>query len=139
MPAIDEMQFLKQVATDKNGKVLSENLYWISSENNYQALNSLPAPEIATRIKSVSGSIGTEYKVTIKNTGNIIAFMLSLRIAGKDSHQEILPSYWSDNYFSLMPGEERTVSVKVADSGMLEKPVLEFRAFNMPGYKSTDL
>ncbi len=139
VPETDEMQFLKLVATDKKGNVLSENLYWINSENNYLALNSLPAPEIEIRVKSVSGSIGTEYEVTIKNTGNIIAFMLSLRIAGKDSHQEILPSYWSDNYFSLLPGEERTVSVKPAASGMLEKPVLEFRAFNMPGYKSTDL
>ncbi|MHC1775234.1 MAG: glycoside hydrolase family 2 protein [Lentimicrobium sp.] len=139
VPETDEMQFLKLVAMDKNGKVLSENLYWVSRKNNYLALNSLPAPEIETRIKSVSGSNGIEYEITIKNTGNVIAFMLSLRIAGKDSHQEILPSYWSDNYFSLLPGEERTVYVKPAGSGMLEKPVLEFRAFNMPGYRSTDL
>lgn len=136
VPESREMQFLKLVATDSEGKVLSENLYWISQDNNYQALNLLPVPQIETSVKPSEGSTQNTYEITLKNTGKTIAFMLGLRISGKDSHQEILPSYWSDNYFSLLPGEEKSVTVSTAVSGQLEKPVLEYKAFNMPEFKS---
>ena len=47
------------------------------------------------------------YEITLKNTGKTIAFMLGLKISGKESHQEILPSYWSDNYFSSVAGRRK--------------------------------
>ena len=37
--------------------------------------------------------------------------MVSLKVSGKESYQEILPSYWSDNYFSLLPGEKREIQL----------------------------
>jgi hypothetical protein len=42
------------------------------------------------------------------------------------SGKRILPAFYSDNYFPLMPGEHRTVTVEVflRDSGG-ETPVLE--------------
>jgi hypothetical protein len=139
VPETGEMQFLKLVSSDEKGDVLSENLYWISKENDYNALNSLPVPEFVVSIKPIAGNAENEYEITLKNTGKTIAFMLGLRIAGKDSQQEILPSYWSDNYFSLLPGEVKTVTVKTAISGQLEKSVLEIKAINMSAYKSFDL
>jgi len=139
IPETSEMQFLKLIASNSEGKILSENLYWISKENNYKALNSLAVPEVVASIRPIAGNAENEYEITLKNTGKTIAFMLGLRIAGKESHQEILPSYWSDNYFSLLPGEVKTVTVKTAISGQLEKSVIEFKAFNMSAYKSFDL
>jgi hypothetical protein len=139
VPETDEMHFLKLVASDATGSVISENLYWLQKDNNYQALNSLPVATLKPVIKPVSGCTNNTLEITLKNTGKTIAFMISLRITGKDSHQEILPSYWSDNYFSLLPGEEKTVTVETAASGELEKPVLEFKAFNMPAYQSVEL
>jgi len=52
-----------------------------------------------------------DYKVTLKNTGTTIAFMVNLKVSEKESQQEILPSYWSDNYFSLLPGEKREIQL----------------------------
>jgi len=139
VPETSEMQFLKLIASNSEGEILSENLYWISKENDYKALNSLSVPEVVASIKPIAGNAENEYKITLKNTGKTIAFMLGLRIAGKDSQQEILPSYWSDNYFSLLPGEEKTVTVRLSVSEPIEKPVFEFKAFNMPSYYSADL
>ena len=51
VPETDEMQFLKLAALDSEGKVLSENLYWISKVNNYKALNTLPEPTIEASAK----------------------------------------------------------------------------------------
>lgn len=139
VPETGEMQFLKLVAKDANGKLLSENLYWISTVNNYKALNLLPEPSLEATAKLIAGNNQKEYKVTLKNTGNTIAFMIGIRISGTNSRQELLPSYWSDNYFSLLPGEEKTVNVKTAVSGQLEVPVLEFKSFNMKEFKSITL
>jgi hypothetical protein len=111
VPETSEMQFLKLVASDSEGKVLSENLYWISKENNYKALNTLPEPTIEASAKKMFDSNTNEYTVTLKNTGKTIAFMVSLKVCGKESYQEILPSYWSDNYFSLLPGENREIQL----------------------------
>ncbi len=136
VPETSEMQFLKLVAKDVTGKILSENLYWISKENNYKALNLLPEPTLIATAKLIPGNIEKVYQVNLKNTGKTIAFMIGIRVAGKDSHQEILPSYWSDNYFNLLPGEQKTVTVKTPVSGQLEAPVVEFKAFNMHEYQS---
>jgi hypothetical protein len=139
IPENNEMQFLKLVASDSKGGVLSENLYWIGKENNYKALNMLPEPTVSSIVKQSSGNEGKLYSITLKNKGNTIAYMIGLRIAGENSHQEILPSYWSDNYFSLLPGEEKIVTVETTFSGQFEQAVLEFKAFNMPEYQLIDL
>jgi archaellum component FlaF (FlaF/FlaG flagellin family) len=110
VPETAEMQFLKLIASDSEGNVLSENLYWISKVNNYKALNTLPEPTIEASAKRTD-SKANDYTVTLKNNGKTIAFMLRLKVCGKESHQEILPSYWGDNYFSLLPGEKREIKL----------------------------
>jgi beta-galactosidase/beta-glucuronidase len=139
VPETEEMQFLKLSATDANGIILSENLYWISKSNNYQALNTLASPTLNVTAALLPGTEENTYRVTLKNTGKNIAFMLGIRLAGKDSHQEILPSYWSDNYFSLLPGEEKQLRVQTEGSGLSETPVIEFKAFNMTDYQTATL
>ena len=46
------------------------------------------------------------------------AVMLRLNLVGRQDGKQILPAFYEDNYFSLMPGEKKTVTVKcyVADT-----------------------
>jgi exo-1,4-beta-D-glucosaminidase len=44
----------------------------------------------------------------LKNPSKTIAFMVRLKAEQKG--QELLPVLWEDNYFSLLPGEERQVT-----------------------------
>lgn len=134
VPVPEEMAFLKLIAKDQSGTILSENLYWLSSTNNFRQLNALTAQDLSIQIKPIDGVKAGSYEVTLKNNGPNIAFMLSMRMAGKESHQEFLPSYWSDNYFSLLPGEEKTVTVETALSGMLEEPAFEYKTYNMKDF-----
>ncbi len=138
VPMPENMAYLKLTATDQSGSVLSENLYWLSSTNDYRQLNELTDQDISIRIKPTDGDKTGFYQVTLKNNGPNIAFMLRMRIAGKESHQEMLPSCWSDNYFSLLPGEEKTVAVETALSGMLEEPVLQYKTYNMNDFITID-
>jgi len=129
VPETEEMQFLKLVATDAQGNMLSENLYWISKSNNYKALNSLPDPKLDISAALVSKTGKHTYRVTARNTGKTLAFMLTFRVTGKDSKQEILPCYWSDNYISLLPGETRTLEVAVPTDAIMEDIMLEYNTF----------
>jgi len=57
---------------------------------------------------------GQEYivHVKIKNTSDKLSFMNRLTIVKKDNNEEILPTYWEDNFITLFPGEERSVEAK---------------------------
>lgn len=130
VPKSAEIQFLKLSAADKNGNVLSENLYWLNESNNYKALNTLPS-SILEVVASQASPQGL-YQVTIANKGKSIAFMVALKVVGKESKQEILPSLWSDNYISLLPGETKRVQVEVENIDVLEVPIIEFTTYNAP-------
>lgn len=55
-------------------------------------------------------------QVEVSNTGDKPALLIRLNLVGEDGEQ-ILPVLYSDNYFALMPGEKKTVTVRcdVAD------------------------
>lgn len=124
VPNSTAVQFLKLTATDSNGNILSENFYWLNSSNDFKALNSLPVPKL--EFKANSTTTKGKYQVTISNKGKSIAFMVALKLVGRESKQEILPSLWSENYISLLPGESKTVQVEIDRSDLMDEvPALE--------------
>ena len=53
------------------------------------------------------------FHAAIENPGKALAFFIQLSITrGKDG-EPIAPSLWSENYFSLMPGETKEVKVVI--------------------------
>jgi hypothetical protein len=43
----------------------------------------------------------------------------------------VLPVFWSDNYISLLPGEERVLTVKMNTKDLDgEQPVIEMKGYN---------
>jgi exo-1,4-beta-D-glucosaminidase len=50
--------------------------------------------------------------VTVTNPGPSLAFFVRLRVLQKPGGNEILPSMWSDNDVSLLPGETRTLTAR---------------------------
>jgi exo-1,4-beta-D-glucosaminidase len=74
----------------------------------------------------------TAAHITVENTGSGLAFLVRLRLLkGKDG-AEVLPVFFDDNYFSLLPGEKREVTVHVRKSDLGgSKPVLAVDGFNV--------
>jgi exo-1,4-beta-D-glucosaminidase len=71
--------------------------------------------------------------VTVKNLGNSIAFMVHIRAARAKDNSDITPILWQDNYFSLLPGEQREVSATYSTTALSgDTPVLEISGFNIP-------
>ena len=71
-------------------------------------------------------------RVTVKNTSPSIAFMVHPRLTQGKGGDEVTPIFWQDNYFSLLPGEERIVTANYDLSALHGKdPQLVVDGFNI--------
>jgi archaellum component FlaF (FlaF/FlaG flagellin family) len=69
-----------------------------------------------------------EVRVNLRNAGQVPALENKLTLLRVDGSQ-MLPAYYSDNYLSLLPGEERTITISIPKSqGALR---LELRGWNV--------
>jgi len=151
LPKVDGLSktyFLRLQLSDAGGKQLSDNFYWLSTKadtlnwakqqdtvytpqaefGDLTGLNSLPQVKLNASTISGNGTV----QVTVSNPSNALAFMVHLRVTrGKDG-EDLTPIFWEDNYFSLLPGESRTVMAKFDQSSMDGKEaVVELDGWNV--------
>ncbi len=95
---------------DAGGKVISHNAYWLEADNNFTALNSLLKSKIETTILKCE-QVKSDTKCTLKffNNSKYLAFFVNPQLMA--DKEEVLPAFWSANYFTLAPGESITISV----------------------------
>ena len=144
--------FLKLHLRDASGKQVSENFYWLSTKvdtldwakrkdtvytpqkdfADLTGLNSLPQVklELTTSVDQ-DGSRGYG-AIKVKNPSTSVAFQIHLRVTKGRGGDDLVPIFWDDNYFSLLPGEERTVTAyaEIEDLGG-SSPVLEVEGYNI--------
>ncbi len=105
--------FLKLQLLDKKGMVLDENLYWLTTKaRSYEALNQLD--KVKLQISSEKSSSGGR-SLTISNPGIETAFFIRIKVLD-DKGLSILPVYLDDNYFTLLPGESKTIKLNFPDA-----------------------
>lgn len=123
-PSNEPLQFLK--LTLKNGTTkIANNFYWLSlkpdvMDPNYENSSWIYTPTIEladfTLLKSLPKTTVKMTKVSnhefvIKNTGTHIAFGIELKAF--DAKGEFITALvFDDNYFSLLPGEQKKVKLK---------------------------
>jgi glycosyl hydrolase family 2/Ig-like domain-containing protein/concanavalin A-like lectin/glucanase superfamily protein len=109
-----------------DGQLVSDNFYWrAASDAGYRALDKLPP---ATVTATVNASSKEEVGINLRNTGQVAALQNKLTLVRADGSQ-VLPAYYSDNYVSLLPGEERMVTVFIPE-GRQSGLRLELRGWN---------
>ena len=114
--SLSKVHFIKMTLTE-NGKVVSDNFYHRSlEENNYQDLRQLPKVALQSTVEVTKGADGRwQSKVTVKNPSDTPALMIRLNLVGEQDGIQILPALYSDNYFALLPGEEKEVQISWKD------------------------
>jgi exo-1,4-beta-D-glucosaminidase len=137
---ISTTYFLKLQLHDAQGKLLSDNFYWLSTKADtldwgkrkdtvytpqkefadLTGLNSLPQVTLSVGAVTSSAAGKDTMTVTVKNASSSIAFMAHLRLTRGPGGDDVVPIFWSENYFSLFPGEERVVT-GTYDSSALER------------------
>jgi hypothetical protein len=118
---------------NSSGKVISHNAYWISDDGDYIMFNGLAETNINIDfIKEEKGRINREWTFQITNKTDRLAFFIRPQLMLRG--EEILPSYWSESYFTLAPGESTTVSVTCPVAKLAKgDPVLKVSGWNVPG------
>ena len=113
---LSKVHFIKMVLTE-NGKVVSDNFYHRSlEENNYQDLRQLAKVALQSTTTVDKHADGTWSAVSvIENKTSTPALMIRLNVVGGKDGQQLLPVFYSDNYFSLLPGEKKEVRMSWKD------------------------
>ena len=128
---LSKTYFLSLTIEDKPGAVVSRNFYWLSTvedvldwtkrqwyitptkvHGDFTELATLPP--VTLDVKTAFDHDGADDRalVTLKNPGPSVAFFVRLRVLKSPDGEQILPSMWSDNYVSLLPGETRTLTAR---------------------------
>jgi exo-1,4-beta-D-glucosaminidase len=121
--------FVRLVLNDSAGNTVSSNFYWLSTQPDvndfvggdyrfapiltYADMTDLASlPPAAVSITSNSEFRGADRveHVTVRNTSSQLAFFVHLTVLQGKEGRDIAPVYWDDNFFSLMPGEQREVA-----------------------------
>ena len=148
---ISPTYFLNLQLFAPDGALVSRNFYWLSTKPDVldfakstwfytpltsfadmTALQDLPKANVKASMNSLNSAKDTAAHVTVQNTGSGLAFLVRLRLLRKSDNTEILPIFLDDNYFSLLPGEKREITVHVRKSDLGNtQPVLAVDGFNV--------
>ncbi len=123
--ALTQVHFIKLVLRSSAGKEVAEAFYWRSRDtykgawtmtgpavSGFSDINRLPPATLSGKAKKrvVNGKIFLDLRV--RNTSGKIAFFTQVRLMDKDG--ALLPAtFYSDNFFSLLAGEERNITIEV--------------------------
>jgi len=144
--------FLRLQLHNAAGKQLSDNFYWLSTKpdvldwkhkkdtvytpqaefGDLTGLNTLPQVKLDVKPSTEEQGGKAGIRVSVRNPSGSLAFMVHLRVTkGKDG-AGVTPIFWSANYFSLLPGEQREVTASYDPSDLDGKAAfLEVDGYNV--------
>ncbi|MBL7968445.1 MAG: hypothetical protein JNK09_15680 [Prolixibacteraceae bacterium] len=112
---LPEVYLLRLTLSDKK-QVLAQNDYWQSkhASNSFEAFNRLPEPTLAMKIVK---RVGNKITFQVSNTSKVPAISLKFNLKNTQTGKIMLPTWFSDGYFNLLPGEKKhlTLEAKAED------------------------
>jgi len=112
---------------DASGKTISQNTYWMSPGHDFADLRAMPSSTVRATVVAAAKQGGlTEWTLQFTNTSPRLAFFLNPQLVRNG--EEVLPSYWSDNYFSIPAGSSVTVKVSCPAG---QSPQLRLEGWNI--------
>lgn len=122
-----------RLTLSRGNEVVSRNLYLRpTQEGNYRAIRQLPKARIKTN--TVVARHGDLWQLTthVQNLSAHPSLMTRLKVVREKSGDRILPVIYEDNYFNLMPGEERTINTELKHADTRgETPRMMVEGFNV--------
>jgi len=129
--AISSTYFLK-LELKNAGKLVSDNFYWLSTKPDVvdfankqdtvytpqsayadlSGLNNLKPVTLGVHTTQLREGKDQIVRAFVQNPSTSLAFMVHLRIAKGKGGEDVVPIFWENDYFSLLPGEKREVSAR---------------------------
>ena len=108
----DAVVLVKLELRSSSGEMVSDNFYWLGAKSaSYRRLNRLAASSLSVTAKSTRSGADIHVRVELRNTGTVISLADKLTLLNASDGSRILPSYYNDNYVSLLPGESRQIEI----------------------------
>jgi len=118
---LSDVHFIKADLKDSTGKLVSTNFYWRAApehQDDLTDLNKLSTVTLESQIARKDADGKCRITVTLKNTSSNIALMAHVQLRRKKSGERVLPVFYDGNYVSLVPNEQRTITME-ADAAEL--------------------
>ncbi len=103
--------FLRLELTDGDQMKCSDNVYWLTTQSkDYTTLKNMPASQatVSTNLEKKDGHYSALVNIKTKDR---ISFFNRVSVFNKKTGERILPVFYSDNYFTIFPNEEKTVTL----------------------------
>ena len=140
---ISQVHFIKLRLYNEKGREISSNFYWRSNDK-YEGKKTLTGPtssgfEDIAKLKQVQLKVsyktyqqnGRFYiEARIKNPTNALAFFTQLQLLD-EYNKPVRPSFYTDNFFSLLPGESKTIVIDTDQSKLPSSPLFVVKGWNV--------
>ncbi len=125
----DQGAFLHLQLLDLNRKPISDNLYWLpDSTGTHSGLQQLANAPVRLSARQVTAG---KVEVTLTNpAGSPVAFFNRLSLVDPTTKKRLLPVFYSDNYVSVPPGQQKTITLDYTPGATL--PLVALEGWNVP-------
>jgi exo-1,4-beta-D-glucosaminidase len=128
---LTNVYFVKLSLKDEAGKEISSNFYWLSAKGvenaDFTDLAKLPPVDVTAKLNPLLKENGKlKLAVEFTNSSTSLAFAMNPKLLSASTREPVLPIFWQDNYFSLLPGEKRTVEMQL-DASLVKEGKLLFK------------
>ncbi|SMC52037.1 glycoside hydrolase family 2 protein [Pedobacter africanus] len=101
---------------DATQKVLSENLYWMPApDGKYTGLQHMKTAKL--NVSSRKAGKGQLEVLLNNDAAGPVAFFNRVALVNTATGERILPAFCSDNYFTILPGGEKSMSIEFPEQG----------------------
>jgi len=126
----EDIYFLKLQLVDTDDSLVSDNFYWIPTNESLAGLEKLQAVPLEYSTVFRTDGDETAGTVMVANSTDQLAFFVRAILQKETDGLEVLPVFWSDNYISLLPGESQTLEVRVFTKYLSgQKPVVRLQGW----------
>jgi hypothetical protein len=126
------VHFLR-LTLSQGGTPISTNLYLRGAEEgNFRAIRQLPKAQL--RASTDRARSGDQWHLTtrVQNLSRHPALLVKLTVVRERSGDRMLPAIYNDNYFTLLPGEQRIIQTELNHADTRgERPRILVRGFNI--------
>ncbi len=117
---ISQIHFIKLILEDKNGNKVGDAFYW-RSKDKYEGAWTMTGPAVSgfeeiNKLEKIDLKVESElqdekFKVKITNNSSALSFFTQLKLQDNNG-KSISPAFYSDNFFNLLPGESKVVTIQ---------------------------
>lgn len=110
--SLPDIYLERLLLSDDKGKIISTNDYWKSKkkDGDFLELNKLPNVKLNAKLVKDDNRQGNKFTIILTNPSETPAVSVKLDLVDVEG-KILLPAYFSDGYFNLLPGQSKRLVV----------------------------